>query len=166
MLTLGTCLCERSSSTNCRAEKIARLLELGPSFEQTAIFESKNVNSLEIWDLQIRADGSILLVGGTRTFLPTALSVEIMGLDQLRNYKGSDPWDEAFWEKTEQHSVAFALVVGSDGKILADRVFPDPRSRGISMLAGGATDHFMAVGSAFGSRAWVAALHLRLHARH
>ena len=149
-----------SFSVDCRLEKRARFAELTPGLDLKTIFESNNVNSLDINDFEITSDGIVLLAGRTHTFLPTALTVAIMSLEQLKNYKGGDPWDESFWEKTERHAIAFVLALSKDGVVLGDRVFPDLRSRSISALALENSDRFIAVGSAFGDRGWIVGLRL------
>jgi hypothetical protein len=159
-LSDGRLFAAGSFSVECRLEKRVRFAELTPGLELKTIFESNNVNSLDINDFEITSDGIVLLAGRTHTFLPTVLTVAIMSLEQLRNYKGGDPWDESFWEKTEQHAIAFVLALSKDGVVLGDRVFPDLRSRSISTLALENSDRFIAVGSAFGDRGWIVGLRL------
>ena len=100
-----------SFSVNCRLEKRIRFAELTPGLDLKTIFESNNVNSLEVHDFEITSDGIVLLAGVTRTFLPTALTVAIMTLEQLKDYKIHDIWDESIWETTEQHGIAFVLAL-------------------------------------------------------
>ena len=145
--------------TNCQVIKRASFVELSPGYELRTIFESNNVNSLEVHDLQIIKGRIVLLAGTTRTFLPTALTVEVKSLEQLKNYK-VDPWDVSSWEKSEDNPAAFVLVLNRDGAVLADRVFPDLLNRSISMLAIRASDRLIAVGSAFGDRGWIVGLRL------
>jgi CHAT domain-containing protein len=146
--------------TNCQLIKRASFVELiGPGYESRTIFESNNVNSLEVHDLQIIKGGIVLLAGTIRIFLPTALTVEVKSLEQLKNYK-VDPWDVSSWEKSEDNPAAFVLVLNRDGAVLADRVFLDLRNRSISMLAIRAADRLIAVGSAFGDRGWIVGLRL------
>ena len=153
-----------SFSVNCRQEKSIRFAELTPGLELKTIFESKNVNSLDVLDFEIASNGIVLLAGMTHTFLPTALTVAIMSPEQLKNYK-VDIWDDALWEKTEQQTVAFVLALSADGAALGDRVFPDLRGRSISALAAETSNRFIAVGGAFGDRGWVAGLRLGDHLR-
>jgi hypothetical protein len=148
-------------SKNCRVERTVSLFELGPGFEQMTIFESNNVNSLELRDLEITKDGSILLVGTVSTFLPTSLTVDVPSIEQLKSYKVSDLWNESFWEKTEQQGNAFALVVSRSGTVLGDRIFPDLINRSISSVSARPNNQFIAVGGAFGQRGWVASVRVR-----
>jgi CHAT domain-containing protein len=152
-----------SFSVNCRLDKRIRFAELTPTLELRTTFESNNVNSLEVHDFEITSDGTVLLAGVTRTFLPTALTVAIMTLDQLKDYKIHDMWDESIWETTEEQRIAFVLALGKDGAVLGDRVFLDLRNRSISTLASEPSGRFIAVGSAFGDRGWVAGLRLGDH---
>jgi hypothetical protein len=152
---------------NCQLTKRASFVELGPGYESRTIFESHNVNSLEVRDLQLISGGIVLLAGTTHTFLPTELTIETnKSLDQLKDYLEQlkdykvDPWDDSIWEKTEDYAAAFVLALNKDGAVLADRVFPDLRDRGISMLAIRAPDRLIAVGNAFGGRGWIVGLRL------
>jgi hypothetical protein len=153
-----------SVSANCQLDTRAVFSELGPDLDLTTIFESKNVNSLEVHDLAFTSDGFVLLAGATRTFLPTALTVAVMSFEQLKapdQSKAPDPWDESFWEKnTEEQRSAFVLALRKDGTVLGDRVFLDLRNRSISTLATETPDRLIAVGSAFGDRGWVVGLRL------
>jgi CHAT domain len=154
-----------SFSVECRLETRIRYAELTPGLDLKTIYESNNVNSLEVQDLEITSDGTVLLGGVTRTFLPTALTVAIMTLEQLNDDKIHNIWEESFWETTEQHAAAFVLALSKDGTVLGDRVFPDLRSRNISTLAAESSDRFLAVGGAFGDRGWAAGLKLGSHLR-
>ncbi len=49
------------------------------------------------------------------------------------------------------------LVLGTDGAVVADRVFPDLENRSLSDIAAMGRNHFIAVGSAIGDRGWVVA---------
>jgi CHAT domain-containing protein len=99
-----------SAVGNCRLTKRANFAEIGPGYELRTIFESKNVNSLEVHDLKITSNGVVLLAGTTRTFLPTAPTVAVMSPEELKNYKFTDAWDDSFWEQTESHGIGFILA--------------------------------------------------------
>jgi hypothetical protein len=146
--------------TNCELTKRVNFGELDSDFELKTIFQSEYVNSLEVHDLEITSDGVVLLAGTTRTFLPTAVTVATKSLEELKNYKIHDMWDESTWEETEDHGVGFILALRKDGTILGDRVFPDLRNRSISMLATETSGRLIAVGSAFGDHGWIAGLKL------
>ncbi len=108
-------------NVNCRAEQGAMLSEVGAGFELKTIFRTSNVNGIDVNDFAATKDGFVL-VGMIRTFLPTASSREVLSLEQLER---SNLWDELFWERDEAPGSAFVLVLGKDGAMLADRVFPD-----------------------------------------
>src|SRR4029077_7415773 len=71
-LSDGRLFAAGSFSVNCRLDKRVRFVELTPTLELKTMFESNNVNSLEVHDFEITSDGTVLLAGVTRTFLPTA----------------------------------------------------------------------------------------------
>jgi CHAT domain-containing protein len=148
------------SSVNCRLEKHVNFGELGSKLELRPIFESRNINTLEVNDMEITTQGAVLLAGAIRTFLPTALTVAVMTPEQLKKYneKIFDFWDESIWETTEQRGSAFVLALGMDGAVLGDRVFSDLRDRSISTLVDEGSDHFIAVGSAMGDHGWAAGI--------
>jgi hypothetical protein len=146
--------------TNCELSKRANFGELDSDFELKTIFQSNYVNSLEVNDLEITSDGVVLLAGTIRTFLPTAVTANVLSLEELKNYKISDVWDESAWEKSEGHGNGFILALGKDGRILGDRVFPDLRNRSISKVATETSDRLIVVGSAFGDHGWIAGLRL------
>jgi CHAT domain-containing protein len=148
-----------SIRANCRLEQSARLVEVHPEeLRLETVFQTANVNSIEVADLSY-ANERFVLVGRTRTFLPTALTVQIKGLDEIKTAL-SDPRDETIWEMGEDNFSAFVLVVGKDGSVVGDRVFADLRSRSLSNVAIQAPNRFVAVGGAFGNRAWVIAFAL------
>jgi CHAT domain-containing protein len=143
---------------NCEPNKRASFGELDSHFKLKTIFQSDNVNSLEVHDFEITSDDVVLLAGTTRIFLPTALTVALKSLEEVT--KVSDFWDESAWEKTEDRGVGFILALRIDGKVLGDRVFPDLRNRSIKMIAIENSDRLIAVGSAFGDHGWIAGLRL------
>jgi CHAT domain-containing protein len=158
-LSEGHLLAASRVGGNCRLEKRLNLAELGPEYEFKTIFESNNVNSLEVHDLEVTSDGIILLAGVTVTFLPTASTLAVRSAEEI--IKSSfDFTDESIWEKTEQRGIAFVVALSKDGQVLGDRVFPDLRYRTISTLAVERSGRLMAVGGAFGGRGWVAELRL------
>ena len=146
-------------ATNCRLETNIRLVEIGPQFELKTIFQTNNVNSVDVKDVMITAD-NYLLVGGVQIFLPTALQNKTITLEELKQYTAPNVWDDSFWEKNAAHSGAFVIALRKDGTLVADRVFPDLRYRSISNVAQMAPNHFLAVGNAFGDRGWIFAFSL------
>jgi CHAT domain-containing protein len=144
-------------NTNCRLEKNVRLAEVGAGFELKTIFQASNINSMEVNDFAATKDGFVL-VGTTLTFLPTALTREVLNIEEFAK---SNLWDESIWERGEEHRSAFVLVLGKDGAVVGDRVFPDVRNRSISNVVADKSGRFIAVGSAFGDRGWAIAFSLR-----
>jgi CHAT domain-containing protein len=138
---------------HCKLDTYVKLVELAPDFQMTQVFQSQNVNSIDVTDLAV-AKEYFVLVGGIRTFLPTTLVKESPTLEQLKNYQAPDVWSESFWEKTDEHTSAIVLIVGKDGVILGSRLFPDVLYRRLSNVIEQSSDHFVAVGSAFGDRGW------------
>jgi hypothetical protein len=110
--------------TNCELNKRANFGELESDFELKTIFQSNYVNSLEAHDLEITSDGVVLLAGVTRTFLPTAVTVANMSLEELKNYKIPDMWDESTWEKVEDHGIGFILALAKTARYWAIACFP------------------------------------------
>ena len=155
--TAGHLYAAINSKPNCRLEGNIRLVELGPEFEIKSIFQTNNVSSVDVGDFVVTPD-YFLMVGGIRTFLPTTLTKETKG---FQNIIEQNLWDESIWEKGDGHSNAFILVIRKDGTLLADKIFPDLLNRGISNVAAITPNHFLAVGSAFGDHGWVFAFSLR-----
>ena len=133
------------------------LVELGPQFELKSIFQTNNVNSINVRDFIITPD-AFVLVGGVRTFLPTALTRETISFEKIIE---QNVWADSFWERSEDHENATVLVIRKDGTLLADRVFPDLLNRSISDVVEITDNSFLAVGSAFGDRGWVISFSLR-----
>ena len=150
--------------TNCRLETHDKLVELAPDFQMTQIFQSQTVNSIDLIDLAITKD-YFVLVGGIETSVPSTLVKETMTLEQLKNYQAPDPLSQSFWEKAESHTSAIVLIVGRDGAILGNRVFPDVLNRRIASVIEESSDHFVAVGSAFGDRGWAIGFTLAMSLR-
>lgn len=71
-----------SFSAHCRLEKNIRLAELGPNFELKSIFLTNNVNSVVVRDFIVTPD-NFVLVGGVQTFLPTAITKEIISFEKI-----------------------------------------------------------------------------------
>jgi hypothetical protein len=145
---------------NCQYEKNVRLVELDSDFQPKILFESNSINSLEIRDFAV-TDQEFILVGKLSTFLPTVLVDEVMTLDQLKNYKGSDLFDESIWDKTDRIGNAAVVVVGRDGRKRVDRIFTDTRNRSLSAIAIRDSSHFVAVGSALGDHGWTVGISLK-----
>lgn len=138
---------------HCGLDRHVKLNEIGSGFELREIFQSQNVTDIDVSDFAI-AENSYILVGGIRTFMPTALVRESMTLEQLKHLPFSDPFSPSFWEKNDQHTSAFVLVIDKNAKRLADRSFPDVLNRYISNVIAVSSDQFVAVGSALGDRGW------------
>jgi hypothetical protein len=141
-------------SKNCRSEKGIVFGELGSDFGFRKIFESKNVNSLELRDMVVESDGVFLLAGTTRIFIPSAVTMKIVSAGQIFNWN-----DEFYWENSESRGAAFVLALRKDGSVLGDRVFTDLRARGISALITNPAGALVA-GNAFGDRGWIAGLRI------
>jgi len=139
---------------NCRLAKNVRLSTLDDTLALHSIYESNNSNSLEVRDFEATPD-RFVLVGSTESFAPTAVTTKIMTLEQLRNYKPADPWDDSIWEQSEERPGAFILVVGRDGIPRRDRVFLDLRYRRLVRIEADSGNRFIAAGSALGERGWV-----------
>ena len=156
----GRVLAAGYSSVNCHLEKQISIVILDSDYDSHQLYQSRNVNALNVSDMVTKQDGSIILVGTTRIFLPTTLTVATKTLDELK-HAVSDPWGDSFWESGEEHGAAFVFVLNNAGQLLGDRVFPDLRNRGFAAItADFAADSFVAVGSASGEQGWAAKLHI------
>jgi hypothetical protein len=142
-----------SLRANCSVQKNISLSELDANLEPKPLFQTKNVNNLEVGDFLINSE-KFIVVGDLKTFLPSALTVKMMSLDELSSYKGEDKLGESFWEKQEEVGNGFVLVVGKNGMPLADKVFPDQLNKHISSIIQMGDNHYVAVGSAAGDRGW------------
>ena len=101
-----------------------------PALELRTIFETSNVNSLGVTDLEVTSEHFIL--GGTlHTFLPTS-STRV----SLSNESLADVWNDVFWERNEDQLSAFVLVVATNGNYVSDRVFSGVAHRAIHGDAG------------------------------
>jgi hypothetical protein len=138
----------------CGLNKHVRLVELRADLKPSLIFQSQNVNSIDVTDLAV-TDEYFILVGAIDTFLPITLLPKRLSLEQV-----TDLWSESFWEMREEQQSALVLVVAKNGTKLGDRIFPDPRSRRIASVIQNSSDHFVAVGNALGDRGWALAFHL------
>jgi CHAT domain-containing protein/tetratricopeptide (TPR) repeat protein len=154
----GHVLAAGQFTSECRSEKRVKVIEMNASYDASVMFQSASINSVEVLDIKAAENGIILLSGIVRTFLPTALMATTMSIEELRNYKGVDPWSESFWDSGEKRGAAFVLALDSHGSVLGDRVFADPRDRSIRALVHETSDRWLAVGSAFGDRGWIAEL--------
>ena len=145
-----------TSTSNCRIEKQTNIVEFTRDYETKSIFVSTNVNNLGVLDMQITPAGQFLLGGLTLTFLPTnpTFSANQFGASQF------DHGSEAFWDTTEWRSAAFVLLVDQAGVVLGDKVFSDPRGRGISTVRAWVGEKYLIFGSAFGKREWIAGIRL------
>ena len=137
---------------NCKLNRYVRLVELKSEFQLITIFDSHNVNSIDVTDLVITKK-YFVLVGDIRIFLPTTVVQKPMTIEQLKEY-APDLWRKSFWEEGEEHASAFVLVVSSDGVKLGDRVFADVLNRRISNVMEEPSGKFVAVGDALGDRGW------------
>jgi CHAT domain-containing protein len=155
----GRVFASMSFTKNCQLEKNVRLVELDADFQPKTLFESNSINSLEISDFAV-TEQNFLLVGTLFTFLPSALANATMSLDQLRNYKVPELWDESIWDNDSIGNAA-VIVIGRDGQKRADRVFPDIRFRSLSTVAMRDPRHFVAVGSALGGLGWIVGIALK-----
>lgn len=144
---------------DCQLEKNVRLVEFEADFQPKTLFESTSVNSLEISDFAV-TDRHFILVGALFTFLPSALANETMSLDQMKNFRIPDLWDESIWDKADSIGNAAVITLGRDGRKQADRIFPDIRNRSLSAIAMRDGNHFVAVGSALGDVGWTIGLTL------
>jgi hypothetical protein len=147
-----------SFKSNCRLEKRIRVAELSKDLEPRTIFESNNVNTLEVHDMKITPAGMFLLGGLTEIFLPTALTFALAPTSQFGSSQ-FDPWSESAWE-IEWRAAAFVLVLNRNGVVLGDKVISDPRGRSVSTLLPWSNGQYAAFGSAFGDRGWVAGIDL------
>jgi CHAT domain-containing protein len=139
---------------NCRLAKNIRLSTLDDTLALHTIYESKNANSLEVRDFEATPD-RFILVGMAQSFAPTAVTTKIMTLEQLRNYKPADIWDDSIWDRNEERQAAFILVLGRDGVPRADRVFVDLRARSLTRVVADSDLRFLAAGAALGGRGWL-----------
>jgi hypothetical protein len=142
-------------SKNCSLNTNIKLVEISPDFELRTIFETSNVNSLEVTDLEITSE-HFVLVGTSHTFLPTSSTREPLSIEKL-----ADVWNEDFWENNEDQLSAFVLVVAADGTYVSDRVFSGVAHRGISSLLAIGSRSFVAAGETFSARGWIMAFSLR-----
>jgi hypothetical protein len=155
----GHIFASMSFTRDCQLETNVRLVEFDADFQPKTLFESTSVNSLEIRDFAV-TDRHFVLVGALFTFLPSALANETMSLDQLKNFKIPDLWDESIWDKADSIGNAAVIAVGRDGRKQADRIFPDIRNRSLSAIAMRDRNHFVAVGSALGDLGWTVGITL------
>jgi hypothetical protein len=150
---------------NCRLEKNARIFAIASRFELKTIFESHNVNSIDVSDFEVTAEHFVL--GGTvRVFLPTAVTRQMLNLEELKSFRGGNPLDDAFWEIGEERGSAFVLAIRRDGTIFGDRVFSDLRNRSIASIIAMGANRFVSVGGAFGDRGWAMVFSLAADQRH
>jgi CHAT domain-containing protein len=143
---------------NCRVEERIRVAELSNALEPTTIFESNNVNTLKVHDMKATAEGTFLLGGLTGIFLPTAPTFALAPTSQPGSPQ-FDPWSESAWE-IEWRAAAFVLVLNRNGVVLGDKVILDARGRSVSTLLPGSEGQYVAFGSAFGDRGWVAGIRI------
>jgi hypothetical protein len=146
-------------TSDCRLEKRIRIVELNVNYEPKTIFESSNINSIEVRDLETTAGGNLLLGGRVWTFLPTALTFSLPPASQIGSSQ-FDPWSESFWDSNEQRPAAFILMMSRDGDVFGDKVIADLRGRGIAAMLPGPNGEYVAFGSAFGDRGWIAGIRL------
>ena len=137
-------------STNCSLNTNIKLVEISPAFELRTIFETRNVNSLEVTDL-VATSEHFVLVGKLHTFLPTSSTRETLNTEKL----AADVWNDSFWERNEDQLSAFVLVVAADGSYVSDRVFSGVAHRAISSLIALESGSFVAAGETFSARGWI-----------
>jgi CHAT domain-containing protein len=148
----------------CSFDHHVRLLELLPAWEFRTIYEAQNINSLEAFSLEV-TDDYFVMAGGMRTFLPTALTREIMTTEQLSDFQPKKWFDESYWEDLDDHSSAFLLVLGKDATVFADKVVPDLLHRQLSSIVATGENQFAGVGSAVGDRGWIVVFSLHRSSR-
>jgi CHAT domain-containing protein len=145
-------------SNDCRFETNVRLIEIGRDFATRTIFESDNVNSVEISDFAVTGQ-AFVLAGRIHSFLPFVLANRTLSPEELRHFQVPN-FDDSFWDKNDNVANALVMVVGQDGKLQGDRVFHDIRNRSFSRLISDTPGDFIAAGSTSGDHGWVAGLRL------
>ncbi len=113
-------------SVNCRSDTNVKLVEILENLESKTIFQTSNVNSVEVTDFEITPE-HFILVGRVRTFLPTSSIRLSLNLEELRDKR----WGDSFWENNEDQLSALVLVVGRNGAFVGDRVFSGVATRAI-----------------------------------
>jgi CHAT domain-containing protein len=137
-------------SENCSLTTNIKLVEISPAFELRTIYETRNVNSLDVTDLEVTSD-HFVLVGTLHTFLPTSSTRETLSTEKL----AADVWNDAFWERNEDQLSAFVLVVAANGSYVSDRVFSGVAHRAISSIVAVESGSFVAAGETFSARGWI-----------
>jgi hypothetical protein len=143
-------------SSKCSLSTNVKLVEISPEFELRTIFQTSNVSSVEVTDLEITSE-SFVLVGKVSTFLPTSSVREAISADWIRdNY-----WSASLLEKSEDQLSAFVLVVGKNGAYLGDRVFSGTSMRSIKSVVAVESRGFVTAGETGGERGWIMAFSLQ-----
>lgn len=134
---------------HCRVETTVKLLEISPEFDIKKLFETNNVNSLEVSDFEVAQD-YFVLVGRLMTFMPDTVTPS-----PIEPAKFVDDWKDSFWEHFEVERSMFIMVVAADGTLRYDRVFPGAARNAVSNLVAAGPDHFTIAGATVGERGWV-----------
>jgi hypothetical protein len=137
-------------STNCSLDTNVRLVEIMENLESKTIFQTSNVNSVEVTDFEI-APEHFILVGRVRTFLPASSTKLSLKFEELKDKQ----WGDSFWENNEVQLSALVLVVGRNGAFVSDRVFSGGATRAIQNVVALDALHFVAAGSTFSERGWI-----------
>ena len=87
-----------ASHLNCRLETDTKIAELTPSLDLSINFESRNVNSVDIFDIKALGNGVLLLGGRVDVFLPNVLANKVLSTEELNKSLVSKPWAKSFWE--------------------------------------------------------------------
>jgi CHAT domain-containing protein len=146
-------------SPSCRyIEKNLRLIEIDRDFGISTVFETSNVNGVLISDFAV-TPGAFVFAGSVFLFQPRALANKTESLEQGRHFHLPDFGDE-LWDRSDEIANALILVVGRNGRMLADKVFHDVRNRGFNSLLASDRDRFVAGGSTMGDRGWIVGLRL------
>jgi hypothetical protein len=126
------------------------------NLESKTIFQTSNVNSIEITDFEITPE-HFVLVGRMRTFLPASSTRLSLKFDELKDKQ----WGDSFWENNEDQLSALVLVVDRNGALVSDRVFSGGATRAIQNVVALDSSHFVAAGSTFSERGWTVSFSLQ-----
>jgi hypothetical protein len=142
--------------TNCKLDTNVKLVEITNNLEPRTIFQTNNVNSVEVTDFEITPE-NFVLVGRMRTFLPASSTRLSFKLEDMSNKR----WSDSFWENNEDQMSALVLVVAANGSVLSDRVFSGVATRAIQNIVALDSSHFVTAGSTFNERGWIMSFSLQ-----